>query len=245
MLLSKLQVLIEKCGTINLVIPVYNEELILKQQLEPILKQLPEKFTVTVVENGSIDNTISILQSIKSENSNLTVISLPEPSYGSAVRKGLESSCADILILDDLDVLDTDFWVAGLEFLSDGRADMVQGSKILAGRNDKRPFIRRAATRVLTLLLKLLLGFKGTDTHGPKLMKSALMAPIFPECGDEPDLYPSELIIRAQRLGLVVKELPIKLEEIRQTPLALHKRIPRTIRDLFLLRSKLGRASKN
>ncbi len=242
MLQSKLQPLVEKCGAVNLIIPVYNEEAILKSQLEPVLNQLPEGFFVTVVENGSTDKTASILNTMKVQNTSLKVIHLPEPSYGNAVREGLESSTADILMVDDLDVLDTDFWVSGLEIMAEGSTDLIQGSKVLAGKNDRRPFLRRAATRVLTSLLRLLLGFKGTDTHGPKIMRRSSMASIFPQCGNEPDLYPSELIIRAQRMGLVIRELPIKLEEIRETPLALHKRVPRAIRDLFRLRSKLGKS---
>jgi hypothetical protein len=71
-------------------------------------------------------------------------------------------------------------------------------------------------------------------------MKRSAVASIFPDCGNEPDLYPSELIIRSQRKGLVIKELPIKLQEIRETPLALHKRVPRAIRDLLRLRKKLN-----
>ncbi len=242
MLQSKLQPLVEKCGAVNLIIPVYNEEAILKSQLEPVLNQLPEGFFVTVVENGSTDKTASILNTMKVQNTSLKVIHLPEPSYGNAVREGLESSTADILMVDDLDVLDTDFWVSGLEIIAEGSTDLIQGSKVLAGKNDRRPFLRRAATRVLTSLLRLLLGFKGTDTHGPKIMRRSSMASIFPQCGNEPDLYPSELIIRAQRMGLVIRELPIKLEEIRETPLALHKRVPRAIRDLFRLRTKLGKS---
>jgi glycosyltransferase involved in cell wall biosynthesis len=239
-LLNKLYPLIEKCGTVELVIPVYNEEVILRSQLEPLLSQLPEGFAVTVVENGSTDATVSILNTVKSDAANLRVVSLSEPSYGNAVKHGLEGSTADILILDDLDVLDTNFWVEGLTLMTDRSTDMVQGSKVLAGKNDRRPFVRRTATRVLTSLLRTLLGFKGTDTHGPKIMKRSSVAPIFPMCGKEPDLYPSELIIRAQRMGLVIRELPIKLEELRETPLALHRRVPRALRDLILLRIKLG-----
>ena len=242
MLQSKLQLLVEKCGTIELVIPVYNEESILESQLSPLFSQFPEGFTVTVVENGSSDSTISILETMKTGNNNLKVISLPDASYGNAVRNGLENSTADILLVDDLDVLDTDFWLAGLAVMTSDAIDMVQGSKVLAGRDDRRPLLRKAATRVLTYLLRLLLGFKGTDTHGPKIMRRSSFTQIFPLCGNEPDLYPSELIVRAQRMGLSIRELPIKLEEIRETPLALHRRIPRALKDLIRLRAKLGPA---
>lgn len=226
--------------SVELVIPVYNEERILEHQLIPVLDSLPGNFTVTVVENGSTDSTLAKLASLKKLYGNLKVLSLSEPSYGNAVRSGLEGSEAQILMVDDLDVLDTEFWISGLALMSGAGADIIQGSKVLAGKNDRRPFIRRVATRVLTGLLKLLLGFHGTDTHGPKIMRRVSMEGIFPLCGNEPDLYPSELIILAQRQGLVIKELPIKLEEIRETPLALHKRVPRALRDLMMLRRKLG-----
>lgn len=236
-----LEDLISCFRSIELVIPVYNEERILEKQLLPVLSSVPREFRVTVVENGSTDSTADILEAFQKEYGNLNVISLPEPSYGNAVRHGLEASDAEILMVDDLDVLDREFWASGLALMSAGEVDIVQGSKVLGGRSDRRPFIRRAATRVLTGLLKLLLGFRGTDTHGPKIMKRKSVEGIFPLCGDEPDLYPSELVILAQRRNLVIKELPISLEEIRTTPLALHKRVPRALRDLMILRQKLGR----
>lgn len=227
-------------GTLELVIPVYNEEAILEGQLVPVLSILPGNMGVLVVENGSTDSTGKVLRRLESTYPALRVMSLPQPSYGNAVRHGLESSTADILMVDDLDVLDVSFWIAGLALMSATGADIVQGSKILAGRNDERPFIRKAATRVLTALLKLLLGFRGTDTHGPKIMRRKSVEDIFLLCGDEPDLYPSELIIRAQRKGLQIRELPISLKEIRDTPLPLYRRVPRALRDLVMLRRKLG-----
>lgn len=226
--------------TIDLIIPVYNEEEILESQLLPVLESAPGNLCVTVVENGSTDRTREMLRSFEERYPSLRVIRLQEPSYGNAVRTGLESSSREILMVDDLDVLDREFWEAGLGLMASGGVDIVQGSKVLAGRNDRRPFVRRAATRVLTALLRIMLGFRGTDTHGPKIMRRESVEGIFPLCGSEPDLYPSELMILAQRRGLVIKELPIKLSEIRATPLALSRRVPRALRDLVLLRRKLG-----
>jgi len=242
MLRERLAAAAEKCGSVELVIPVYNEEMILEAQLGPVLAIIPDGFTITVVENGSRDSTGVILNRMMADHGSLRVISLPLPSYGNAVREGLENSCADVVMVDDLDVLDTEFWIEGLSLIGSGSADMVQGSKILAGKNDRRPPLRRAATRVLTALLRILLGFRGTDTHGPKIMQRKAVEDIFPLCGNEPDLYPSELIIRVQRKNLVIKELPIRLEELRETPLALYKRVPRALIDLIMLRRKLGRS---
>jgi glycosyltransferase involved in cell wall biosynthesis len=224
---------------IEIIVPVYNEESILESQLRPVLQGLPSGFCVRVMENGSTDGTPAILDGLAGEFPSLTVVRLPEPNYGRAMKQGLESASADILVVDDLDVLDTDFWTRGLDILGGGGVDMVQGSKVLAGRDDRRPLVRRAATKVLTGLLRLLTGFRGTDTHGPKVMFRKSMEPVMKACSIELDLYPSELVIRAQRAGLRIVEIPIHLREIRATPLPLCRRVPRALRDLLKLRAAL------
>jgi len=46
-------------------------------------------------------------------------------------------------------------------------------------------------------------------------------------------------VIRAERLGLRITELPIVVEERRAARSSLVKRIPRTIRGIFILRKTL------
>jgi len=204
--------------SVEVIVPVYNEEAILERQLKPVLTALPAGFHIKIMENGSTDATRSILEELSDEFPALSIVSLPSPNYGRAMRKGLEGATADIVIVDDLDVMDTDFWARGLDILGKDGVDIVQGSKVLAGREDRRPLIRRAATLVLTKLLSILVGFRGTDTHGPKVMLLESVRPVMRLCSIELDLYPSELVIRAQRNGLQIVEIPIHLSEIRTTP---------------------------
>ncbi len=226
-------------ASVEVVIPVYNEETILERQLKQVLTDLPAGFRVRVMENGSTDATRSILEELSVGFPALSFESLLSPNYGRAMRKGLEDATADIVIVDDLDVMDTDFWARSLEILGKGGVDIVQGSKVLAGRDDRRPLVRRIATLVLTKLLRILTGFRGTDTHGPKVMLLESVKPVMRLCSIELDLSPSELIIRAQRNGLRIVELPIHLSEIRTTPLPLYRRVPRALRDLVKLRAAL------
>ena len=55
---------------------------------------------------------------------------------------------------------------------------MVVGSKAMKGASDERPLIRRAATRVLNGMLRVALGFRGTDTHGLKAFRRATLLPV-------------------------------------------------------------------
>ncbi len=231
----------ESAGSVEVIVPVYNEEPILESQLVPVLSALPEGFRVSVVENGSTDRTLEVLEALSRTYGALGYVSLPEPNYGLAMRTGLDGAEGDVLIVDDLDVLDTDFWARGLRLLDEEGVGIVQGSKVLAGREDRRPLVRRAATHTLTFLLRLLLGFRGTDTHGPKVMWREAVEAIVPECGFELDLFPTELIVRAQRSGVGIREVPIRLREIRATPLPLFRRVPRALRDIWRLHRALGR----
>ena len=229
----------DNASTVEVIVPVYNEESILESQLVPVLKVLPPEFRITVIENGSTDRTKDLLHDLEESYPALDSILLPLPNYGLAMKTGLMESQADIVIIDDLDVLDTDFWIRGLQLLSGKDVDLVQGSKVLAGKDDRRPLIRKAATLTLTFLLKTLLGYRGTDTHGPKVVWRDAVQDILPLCEYELDIFPTELVIRAQKSGVRISEIPIHLREIRATPLPLIKRVPRALRDIWRLHRSL------
>ncbi|MEN8209772.1 MAG: glycosyltransferase [Candidatus Fermentibacteria bacterium] len=230
----------DNASTVEVIVPVYNEESILESQLAPVLEILPEGFRIKVIENGSMDGTNNLLLDLEKRYPALDCLSLPTPNYGLAMKTGLLQSQADIVIIDDLDVLDTDFWIRGLQLLSRNDVDLVQGSKVLAGKDDRRPLVRKAATLTLTFLLRALLGFRGTDTHGPKVLWRDAVKDIPPLCEYELDIFPTELVIRAQRSGVSIREIPIHLREIRATPLPLYKRVPRALRDIWHLHKTLG-----
>ncbi|MBN2586686.1 MAG: glycosyltransferase [Candidatus Fermentibacteraceae bacterium] len=231
-------------STVDVIIPVYNEEAILRSQLEPVLAALPPGFTLKVIENGSTDGTPDILRSMSAEHPQLEFVSLPHPNYGLAMKTGIAGSGTDIVIVDDLDVLDLDFWERGLKLLGTGEVDLVQGSKVLAGKDDRRPLMRRAATLTLTFLLRTLLGYRGTDTHGPKVVWRETIRDIPEQCRLELDIFPTELVIRAQRAGVRIREIPIHLKEIRETPFPLYRRVPRALRDIWRLHRTLKRGGR-
>ncbi|NOQ21497.1 MAG: glycosyltransferase [Candidatus Aegiribacteria sp.] len=234
----------DNASTVGIIVPVFNEESILESQLVPVLKILPAGFRITIVENGSTDRTEELLHDLEERYTALDSISLPLPNYGLAMKTGLIKSQADIVIIDDLDVLDTDFWIRGLRLLCKDDIDLVQGSKVLAGKNDRRPLIRKAATLALTFLLRSFLGYSGTDTHGPKVVWRDAIKDIPPRCEYELDIFPTELVIRAQKSGIRIREIPIHLREIRATPLPLIKRVPRALRDIWRLHRSLYRGGR-
>jgi hypothetical protein len=95
--------------------------------------------------------------------------------------------------------------------------------------------VRRAATRIVTSLLRIATGFRGTDTHGVKAFVADRIVPVARLCRVERDLFASELVIRAQRMGREVREIPIALREKRPPGVHLLRRVPRVLKGLLQL----------
>ena len=92
-----------------------------------------------------------------------------------------------------------------------------------------------AATKVINGLLRVSLGFKGTDTHGLKAFRRQSLLPVIEQCVVDRDMFASELVIRSERLGLRLVEIPLELEEKRTPSIQLGKRVPRVLKNLAQL----------
>lgn len=220
---------------LSIVIPVYNEEAILERALRRLigdLRTLARPFEVIVATNGCRDMTIPIAKELMSEFAELVVLECPVPDYGAALRLGILSARGHTILCDEIDICDVDFHRRALRRLDHDECEMVVGSKAMRGARDRRPLTRRVATRVINGLLWATLDFHGTDTHGLKAFKRAPLLPIVEKCVVNKDLFASELVIRAERAGLRIQEIPIELEEQRSPPINLVKRVPRVLKDL-------------
>jgi hypothetical protein len=155
--------------------------------------------------------------------------SLGEPNYGKALRRGLLEARGTYVLCDEIDLCDPDFHRRALELLRHGDCDMVVGSKAMKGASDERPLLRRAATRVMSGMLRVALDFRGTDTHGLKAFDRRALLPVVEACVIDRDLFASEFVIRAARAGLRVIEIPVRLHEKRPPAINLMKRVPHVL----------------
>jgi len=229
-------------GSIDLsvVIPIYNEAAIVAHAIEDLVSGLrhhrPDMtFEVILAENGSSDGTIEKAQGITQDHLELRVISLPEPNYGAALRKGILTARGRFVICDEIDLCDLDFYDRALPLLESDQTDLVIGSKAMPGAQDSRPLVRRAATQVINGLLRILLGFHGTDTHGLKAFQSKRLTTVARQCRVERDLFSSEFVIRAQRAHIRVTEIPIHIQEKRAPSIHLFRRVPQVLSNLAYL----------
>ena len=99
------------------------------------------------------------------------MLSVGEPNYGLAMKRGSSRRAARFVICDEIDLCDTEFYARAMALLERSDTDLVVGSKAMVGSNDQRPLFRRAATRVYNGLLRAVCHYPGTDTHGLKAFR--------------------------------------------------------------------------
>jgi glycosyltransferase involved in cell wall biosynthesis len=223
---------------ISVVIPVYNEEAILHSAIVDLLGRLEELKTpheILLAENGSVDGTVAIAAELAKRHPQVSYSSLGEPNYGKALRQGILRARGEFVICDEIDLCDTEFHRRALEILETGGADLVVGSKLLAGADDRRPAMRHLASIVINQMLRVTLGFKGTDTHGLKAFRRLALLDVVQACLADKDLFASELVIRADRSGIRKVEIPVRVVEKRLPSINLVRRVPNVLANLARL----------
>lgn len=227
--------------TITIVVPVYNEAEFIPLALPGLIAAAEAsgaEYTIRIVENGSTDQTADVAKRIAGD-ANVIVDSLPTPDYGAAMRHGFLEADTDWVVNFDIDYFSADFLHQLLE--QPAEVDLVIGSKRDPASQDRRPLIRRVATRVFNLLLRTILASQVTDTHGMKGFRRELVADLAPQVLSTTDLFDTELVVRAERAGYAIVEVPVVVAEMRTAKSSLIKRAPRTVAGLIRMRSFLPR----
>lgn len=222
----------------SFVIPVYNEERILRASVEELASSLREDrrdFEIILAENGSSDGTVKLAEQLAREQPNVRVVSHPEPNYGLALRNGILAARGEFVLCDEIDWCDTDFHRRAIVLLEADEADCVVGSKLLGESNDDRPWLRHAASLLYTHVLHALFDFQGTDTHGLKAFRRDKLLDVVSACRVEKDVFSSELLIRASRAGVRLREIPVEVHEKRPPSINLVKRVPNVLSNLSRL----------
>ena len=222
---------------LTVVVPVHNEAAFLPHGLPMLIdatRSVDPDAQIVVVENGSTDETAALVERVGGDT--VELIRLAEADYGSAMREGFLAATGDWVVNFDIDYFSSAF----LDHVLSASADLVIGSKRDPRSEDRRPFVRRLATRTFNLLLRTLLGSRVSDTHGMKGFRREVVSALADRVVSRQDLYDTELVIRAERAGYRIVEVPVVVEELRAARSSLLARVPRTLRGLLRIRRALS-----
>ena len=228
----------------SVVVPIYNEEEIVLSscyKIYEICKKMDMDFEIIFSENGSTDKTLTLINDFSSEREECKVISNKIANYGIALRNGFIEAKNEMIISFDIDYFSEEFLIEALSL--ETKYSAITASKRLKNSEDGRKPVRRIATNLFVLILKILFQTSMSDTHGMKGVRRSSCEKLIRNVVSTQDLFDTELLLRIERLGEYIHEVPAKVNEIRPSVSVIYSRIPRTIFSLIKLRIQLLKES--
>lgn len=219
---------------IKLLFPVLNERLRLESGIERTMNYLKENihipYEVMILDNGSEDETPEIGRALEKKYREVMYVRVGERGVGVAFRKGIELNECEIVGYMDID-LSTDLKYLGKTidaFQKDASLDYVNGSRFSKNSDTKgRKWYRKITSMGLVFLLKTVFKMKATDAvcGFTFLRKEAAERLVRESSNDNGWFYTIEFLLRAERDGMNIYDMPVEWQEDYNTTVKIWKTI--------------------
>jgi glycosyltransferase involved in cell wall biosynthesis len=200
---------------LSIVVPVYNlsdKINITLEKLENILSPLSVNYELVVVDDGSNDQTVRILQNNAAANLKMKIISYDKNmGKGHAIKTGILNSVGDVVLFTDGD-LDINPDTIRDYVKESSNYDIIIASKAHPLSHVHSTLSRKFLSKVFNLIVQLLLPIKLKDTQsGMKAGKGDVLRKIFAVILVKRYAFDVELLTIARILNLRIKEMPVTL----------------------------------
>jgi dolichyl-phosphate beta-glucosyltransferase len=232
---------------VSLVIPAYNESGIILDTLRTVsvkLAELADDYEVVLVDDGSTDNMTELVLNSLDPHVRLERYS-PNRGKGRAVRTGMLTARGDIILYTDADLAyGVDVFGIILDRFASSGADLVIGSRRLdEGGYQNYPPLRVLMSKCFSLLSRKISGLTYDTQCGIKAYRRAAARQIFSECITDGFSFDFEALMRADRLGLKVEEIPVSVVNFRESKINVIRDSLRMFRDVFRIRRAVRKDS--
>lgn len=235
---------------INLLFPVLNEQKRLRSGIEKTIRYMRHYcrkykeigYRCTILDNGSDDETPAIARQLEQEYPGIVqYVRIEERGVGIAFRTGVEMNEAEIVGYMDID-LSTDINNLGKTihlFDTHPELDYVNGTRF--SRKSEaigRKWYRKVTSAGLVFLLKTVLEMKATDgICGFTFMRDHVARELTAQAGDDNGwFYMIEILLRAERNGYNICDLPVRFTENYDTTVNVQKTIKNYLKRIAALK---------
>ena len=203
--------------TVEIVIPVYNEEKELKENIHKLFEYCQTKLKeynwhITIADNASSDNTPVIGSTIAKDNLRISLFRLEQKGRGRAVKRVWSQSKSDFCVYMDLDLsTDLKHLIPLLSALENGY-DIAIGSRLAKESHvEGRGFIRELTSRALNIFfIRILFQTHFTDAQcGFKAVTKNVVQNLIPYIVDNEWFFDGELLIVGEKSGYKIYEEPV------------------------------------
>ena len=203
---------------LSVIIPVYNEANRITKTLEntfTYLREQPYTWELIIVDDGSRDQTLSVVESAIRQESNARMIPYhPNRGKGKAVRTGIVASSGQYVMFMDADYSTPISEIEkGLPWIQNHDFDIAIGSRALSGSNVlvHQPWYRETCAWIFKWLYRIIIGIRFIeDTQcGFKLYKGDIARWLFSHQRIDGYMFDIETLYMAHRFGFSIKEFPV------------------------------------
>lgn len=218
---------------LDIVVPVYNEAHVLREnvtRLHAYLTQcFPFSWRITVVDNASTDGTWYVAAQLARDLRCVRARHLDRKGRGLALRRAWIESDATVVAYTDVDLSTRlDALLPLVTAVLSGHSDIAIGSRLAPGAAVQRCLRREVLSRGYNALLRFLFGTHFRDAQcGFKALRADVARQLVPEVRDDAWFFDTELLLRAERKGLRVREVPVDWTEDLDSRVD----VPRTVLD--------------
>jgi putative flippase GtrA len=204
-----------RMATVDVVVPVYNEERALPGCLEVLRSYLDDQFpfewTITVVDNASTDGVLRVAKELAECDDRVRVLHLDRKGRGLALRTAWEYSDADVVVYMDVDLsTNLDALLPLVVPLVNGHSDIAIGSRLAPGARTVRSPRREVISRCYNAMIRLTHRTRFSDAQcGFKAARAEVIRPLLAHVRDDGWFFDTELLLLAEYNGLRVQEIPV------------------------------------
>jgi putative flippase GtrA len=204
-----------RVATVDVVVPVYNEERALPGCLRVLRSYLEDQFpfewTITVVDNASTDEVLRVAEEFAERDNRVRVLHLDRKGRGLALRTAWQRSDADVVVYMDVDLsTGLDALLPLVVPLVNGHSDIAIGSRLAPGARTVRSTRREVISRCYNGVIKFTHGARFSDAQcGFKAARTDVVRPLLAQVRDDGWFFDTELLLLAEYNGLRVHEVPV------------------------------------
>lgn len=197
-------------------LPVYDEELILKENILILYsfleKNVKDDWQIIIADNGSVDSTGKIGRELSQNFDRIKYLFINEKGKGRAIRSAWQSESADVYCFMDVDLsTDLKHLPTLISAINKENFDIAVGSRFKKGAQVRRSFKRKFISYGYRFLLRLILKPQTKDaTCGFKAVNTKIIKELLPKVKNNEWFFDSELLILAERNKYKIKEIPVK-----------------------------------
>lgn len=228
-------------ATVDIVIPVYNEEQALPRSIvilaEFLKANLRNPWQIVIADNASTDKTQPVSEMLCEKYSGVNYLHIPQQGRGRALRAAWLDSTADIVSYMDVDLAtDLTYFPPLIESLEEGYHVAI-GSRLSKGSKVNRSLKRGLVSRGYNLLIKSMFFTQFRDAQcGFKALTKDTAQAIVPHIKNNNWFFDTELLIIASKLGYRIKQLPVKWDDDPTSSVNIARTATEDIKGLLRLR---------